>query len=230
MDRIFGSRDGGGGRRGDWKSVLAEKAAESLPTILESLGDTSRRRAAAPQRPQVNSQEPVRPPVAPNPAQRVPSSNSGQPAPVNRVAHAGQAQGTMPPPAAGFRIVPAAEEFSTVAESSPNATASEETANAQATVEIMPTEQEIYVTGVKRRVVACVQNGDEGAMIVDFLEIAWPEAVNYLEAFNAEQITEFFGNDPILREAVAHPRWAKILQQAQEYLHEDLSAQPAAAN
>jgi hypothetical protein len=226
--------DSGGGRRGDWKSVLAEKAAEVLPTVLENMSDTQRRRGAAGQRPQVR-QEPARPSVSPNvtpaPPQRV-----AMPAAVNRVVHPSAA----PPPAASFRVVASDESTDdrartgtsapVVADQSSGA-ANTDDATISATVEIMPTEQEIYVTGVKRSIVECMRNGDDGDMIVDYLERAWPEAVNWIEALPAEQITKFFANDPILSRVVADPRWETVLAQAQAYLHEDLPENvPAAAN
>lgn len=205
--------EAGGGRRGDWKQVLAERAAEHLPQIITAIGAPGRApRAVAPQRPQI-------PPAAAQP--------QAPPAPV-AVQQVQPAQRRMPAPAVPsgpLRVVPAEEGSVAPA----NAQAEEQPATSA--VEVI-TDEEFYIAGVKRRVVQLVRNGDvDGTMVVDFLEMAWPQAVNYLEAFPAEEVTKFFSQDPILAAAVEMPHWQRVLQEAQAYLHEDLPANvPVAAN
>lgn len=216
MDALRGESSNGKGR--GWKEIAAEKLADAVPTILERMQPAARRHApAGPPRPSVqpNGPAPVPMPRAPLPARPAPPA----------------------PPPAGFRIVPESEieqTYSAAAAPSDGQPSSSEPAESPAAVEVLPpedfAEQIAYVRGVKRRLVAAVVNaaldGDDGARIVDFLETAWPEAVTQLETFTAEQITEYFHADEILRHAVERPAWPRILGEAQAYLREDVPVTP----
>jgi len=206
MDKIFGGR---GGAR-DWKGVLADKVGDALPDLLNTIGNNARRRVpAAALRPNPQPTQTMRPSVQPN---VTPMRPQATPTP------------TAPPPAAGLRIVSpeSGETPNGGRENPPPSSANAPEVTTHVSPEILPTEEEIYFAGIKRRIVQCVQNGDEGALIVDFLEVAWPQMVNYLEALDAEKLTGFLAQDPILAEAVNHRNWRSVLGQAQTYLHEDL--------
>lgn len=212
MDELRG--EGGGRRRhrgdGDWKETLANKFGDALPTILERMGQP---RARPGVRPGVAPQQPQRPSVQPN----TPAARPAAPrAPA--------------PPATGLRVVSSEEPAASAPLGQTDSSAQEQPAQ-QAAVEVMAPEQlaaieeQAYFVGVKRRVVEAVKQGDEGSLIVDFLELAWPQMVNYLESYSPEQITTFLANDPVLAEAVHHSNWPRVLQQAQDYLAEDVPAE-----
>lgn len=190
---------GDSGGRGDWK----EKLVDAVPHILERLPIRRRGMPPAPG-------GPVRPSVEPNAA-------TPPTAPVRAPAAAPVRAARPVPPAAGFRVV--GEDSAAGGRENP----SESTAADSPAVENFA-EQIEYVRGVKRRVVAAVRqavgDGEDGARMVDFLEIAWPEAVDQLERFSAEQITTYFSSDEILQNAAADPGWPRILGEAQAYLRE----------
>jgi hypothetical protein len=210
MEKIFGGRGG----RGDWKAELGSRAMDLVPAVLERLGPP---RQPIPQRPGA-------PAVRPAPVQQRPAQPPQRPAPA---AAAPPVRPAAPAPAAtGLHVVTDQEAAAEVAAENPSA--------ATAQVEVLPPEaeaaREIYFNGVKIRVLQTVKAGGEfaGERIVDFLEIAWPEMVSYLESYSAETLTAFLQNDPILREAVAHTNWQTVLKEAQTYLHEDMQPEPVA--
>jgi len=216
FEKMDDLRGGGGGRRGkdaDWKETLANKFGDALPTILERMGQP---RARAGVRPGVAA-PPQRPSVQPNPQPITPRA---------------AAPGARPAPAAtGLRVV-SEEEAAPAASAEQPAASAQESAVPASAEQIAPEalaaiEEQAYYVGVKRRVLQAVKDGDEGSLIADFLELAWPQMVNYLESFNAEQISKFLAQDPILGEAVQHPNWPLVLRQAQEYLAEDAPAEMA---
>jgi len=205
------------GRPRDWKAIAAEKALDVLPGVLERMGTAQPRRGPQPvQRPQ-----PMRPSVPANPAPAQPP----MPQPM---------RGAAPPPATGLHVV---SETESAAGGRENPPPQQETSHPEGLVETaapaaetLPNAQPVqeaespeYLEGVKKKIVEAVRAGDDGSLIVDFLEMAWPAAVNYLEAFSAQQITELFAKDATLAHAVSSRNWQRCLLQAQTYLHQDLS-------
>jgi len=225
FEKIDELRGEGGGRRrrgdADWKETLANKFGDALPTILERMGQPRARPGA---RPGVAAQPPQRPSVPANPQPIVHTAASApgaRPVPPIRPA----------PAATGLRVV--SEEESAAKDTTENGRVTDEVpanppvaaAEQISAEQLAAIEEQAYFVGVKRRVLKAVMDGDEGSLIADFLELAWPQMVNYLESFSAEQVTNFLANDPILGEAVQHPNWPIVLKQAQQYLAEDLPAE-----
>lgn len=195
---------GESGRAGDWKDRLVD----AVPAILERLPVRRRGMPAAPG-------GPVRPSVEPN-AVTPPGTPARAPAAPPRVV-------SRPPAASGFRVVPS-DSAAGGRENPSESTATGSPAADRLEGQLDGDEQLAYVRGVKRRVVLAVRqaigDGEDGARIVDFLETAWPEAVDQLERFTPEQITGYFSSDEILHDAAADPGWPRILGEAKAYLAE----------
>jgi len=220
IDQFRGEGSGGSTRARDWKAALADRVGEAIPSILNNIA-TPRRgvRPGAPPPAVRPSIVPSVPPPGPNgstpPAVRHPSDSA--------------------PPAAGLRVVSteadlgqsAAARNGEIGRDNPASASASETPTSAASVDSM-TESDAQF--VKRRVVECVERGEdgEGELLVDFLEVAWPAAVNYLETFPGEQVTAFFSGDPILVLATQNKNWARVLREAQMYLSND--AEPAVPN
>ncbi|TMI88349.1 MAG: hypothetical protein E6H00_13020 [Bacillati bacterium ANGP1] len=212
FDRIEEFRGGSNGKPRDWKAELAGRVGEALPTILDNLSTRRGVRGVRPEPPPRPSVSAVSPAPHPASAAQVP-----RPAPVSR---------TAVPPAASLRIVSTEADPGT-AHGESAGDGRENPANASAVPVEADALDEHAANFVKRRIVECVARGEEGdgELIVDFLEVAWPAAVNYLEMFPAEQVTAFFSGDAILAQATQHQNWPRMLGEAQAYLAEEAPAE-----
>ena len=83
------------------------------------------------------------------------------------------------------------------------------------------TQGEAFINLVKLRVVAMVLNGEPGGAIVGFLVGAEQQQfVEMLVKYKPEEISAFLRNDPVLRQAVDHPDWGDVLDEAREYVQD----------
>lgn len=184
----------------DWKATLAEKAIEHVPEILREVRATAEAsRDAAGQRLE-----------AARANERIASAIRGMPAPPPVPSPAAVTPPT--PAASALKTVPAAEQENPAAETS-------------GSLEQSPA----FEAWIKQRMVAMIAAGEEPEAIVDFLDIAKPGFANDLVAYPPEQVTLFLSADPILKEAVAHPRWEKVLAAARAYILESAPEMPAPA-
>lgn len=93
--------------------------------------------------------------------------------------------------------------------------------HAPPSMEGLDTESPAIVQFVKERVVAMVQEGTPGGGIVAFLiGMRQEKFVQMLVKYTPEQISAFLRADPILRQAVEHPDWADVLEEARGYVHD----------
>jgi hypothetical protein len=200
IEKIRGNGNGGG--RSDWRSVLAEKAVEALPQVLDtvkqnreaSLKVAEEQRTAAEIRDRTaNTVKELRsqpPPPVPAPVVVAPQPSSVTPlrtVPLN---------GTTP------AETPAATNGQTV------------------------TTEDVVADWIKHRIVAGVQLGTDPEAIVDFLDVADPSVCDQLVAYPEEVVTGFLQNDPILQAAVNHPNWPAFFAAVRTYI---LAAEPETA-
>ncbi len=193
LDALRGEARGGGGTR-HWPEILAEKAVDHIPDVLNAIREnreTSReiadkRLAAA----QTNARAveamravPSHPAAPQNPAAAGPSTAAAVPAvsPLQTVPLADRPQ---PAAASGFEQTDAFSDW------------------------------------LKRRMVALIREGAEAEALVDFLDGAKPGFANDLVAYPVDQVTAFLAADPILKDAVADPRWPALLAAARAYILE----------
>jgi hypothetical protein len=191
LEKIRGGNGNGG--RSDWRSVLAEKAVEALPQVLDtvkqnreaSLKVAEENRATAEMRERTaKTIQEIRTHPAPSPP---PAVGAPQPSTVTPL-----------------RTVPL------------NGTTPAETAtptNGQTV-----TTEDVVADWIKHRIVAGVQLGTDPEAIVDFLDVADPSVCDQLVAYPAEVVTGFLQNDPILQAAVNHPNWSAFFAAARTYI------------
>ena len=204
LDELRGDRGGGGGR--DWKAVAVEKGLEHLPEVLREIRET---RVAAGEIAQtrleaVRTQERVIRNLPPRPAA---GSAAAQPA----------AASALHPSAAGpLPTVPLGEPEQPPSGAFGAADGLDSGNGSPTSLEASPE----FDKWLKRRMVLMIVNGDDAEAIVDFLDVAKPRFANDLVAYTSEQVTAALGADPILKDAVAHPRWPQVLARARAYIFE----------
>ncbi len=192
LDDLRGSGAGGGARH--WPEILAEKAVDHIPDVLNAIRegrDTSREiadkrlEAARTNERAVTAMRSAPSPTAPNPAAVArPSAAAAGPA------------------VSPLQTVPLGEAAAPAA-----AVALDQT--------------DVFSDWLKRRMVALIREGANAEAIVDFLDGAKPGFANDLVAFPPDQVTAFLAADPILKDAVADPRWPQLLAAARAYILEE---------
>jgi hypothetical protein len=202
IEKIRGGGNGAGGR-GDWRSVLAEKAVEALPQVLDTVKQN--REASL----KVAEEQRTAAEIRDRTAQTVKELRSQPP----------------PPPAAPSSATPPASTVTPMRTVPLNGTAPSETpapANGQTA-----NTDDLVADWIKQRIVAGVQLGTDPEAIVDFLDVADPSVCDQLVAYPAEVVTGFLQNDPILHAAVTHPNWPAFFAAARAYILSD-EPEPAA--
>lgn len=206
----------GGGKGEHWTTALIHQA----PAVLDKLGELNSTRLETAQtelrRAEIiaNARRGV---VTPPPAQQtvpVQTSANHPPAPRPATPQPG------PAPAAGpLRMAPM---DSNGASAAPPA---EIVNSVPPSMESLDTESPAIVQFVKERVVAMVQEGTPGGGIVAFLiGMRQEKFVQMLVKYTPEQISAFLRADPILRQAVDHPDWADVLEEARGYVRDQEAA------
>jgi hypothetical protein len=205
LDELRGS-SGGGGRR-DWKNTLVDRGLEALPAVLDTLKQTrdasvqiAQERARA-----AESLRHVQPPSA-TPAR--PSVMTPRPAAAPTAAADPAVVAS-----SGLRTVPIDRA---VPIDQPGAEPA--AAPAEVYVETIDRNSTAYVNLVKQTIVEMINRGDHGEQIVDYLDGAKPGFSNTLVQYPPEQLTAYLSLDPILREAVNHPNWSEVLDEARNYI------------
>jgi hypothetical protein len=234
LDKLDGLRGGapaaGGGTGRTTGYDLIERGIEKLPEILDKVGENSERnlRAAEARRAGLDAQErtlhaaraaggaggvATAPPASsrlgtsPTPRAAQPGAPAAGPLRIVPVAPAGGAGG-------GDAMPPAVEVIPSNGTSIPGSAA----------------EEDIFLNGVKRRIVNLIAQGEEPEFIVDFLEAARPDMIPYLVNYPPAQVTAYFSNDPILHAATEDPRWETVLAGARAYILEsEPEPEPAGA-
>lgn len=215
MISIFKSLDeirgGGGGGRRDWKATLAERALDAVPQVLDTFRQTreanveiARERARASE-----NLRHVANPSAPPVRTSVMTPRGTAPAPAAAPGH------TIDPRVVsngGLRTVPLDR-----VEASAEASAA---VPAEIVFETIDRNSPAFDNFLKQTIVEMVLRGDHGEQIVDFLDGAKPGYSENLVRFSPEQLTGYFGADPILRAAVDHPSWFEVLDEARKYILE----------
>lgn len=200
----------GGGKMGLME--LGALALEKGPEILAKMQEISADRAsvARDQRLRTEAAASVVRRGPPPPPAALPTSAMPPAAPPAR-APAG------PAPPSGLRMTPLGDEPlpapAAPAEAAPDAA--------------IDTEAPAFVAHVKRRVVELIEEGSDGATIVDFLygnkQFAMLEM---LQKASPAQITTALAMDPVLGRATRHADWPALLQEAKEYLADMAAAAP----
>jgi hypothetical protein len=179
--------------KADWRSEAISAGRELLPQVLETI---STARAPGTPRQVPPRYAPQRAPQPQPPARPMPSPGpSAAPAP-GAAANGG-----------GLRMVPMDEQ--------PGPTAPEVAAQPGGDPFAFVNE-DTYMAAVKQRIVQVVRAPQltpeyAGDMLVDGLEMMWPDMLEQLKILTEEQITAFLSRDPILMYATQDPRWPAVL-------------------
>jgi hypothetical protein len=206
----------GGGKGEHWSTALIHQA----PAVLDRLAEIDSTRLQTAQtemrRAEIiaNARRGI---VTPPPTQQpAPVQTSANRPPAARPA----APQPAPAPAAGpLRMTPMGGGEASAA---PTA---EVVNNAPPSMAGLDTENPAVVQFVKERVVAMVQEGTPGGGIVAFLiGMRQERFVQMLVKYTPEQIAVFLRADPILRQAVDHPDWADVLEEARSYVRDQEAA------
>ena len=179
--------------KADWRSEAISAGRELLPQVLETI---STARAPGTPRQAPPRYAPQRAPQPQPPARPMPSPGpSAAPAP-GAAANGG-----------GLRMVPMDEQ--------PGPTAPEVAAQPGGDPFAFVNE-DTYMAAVKQRIIQVVRAPQltpeyAGDMLVDGLEMMWPDMLEQLKILTEEQITAFLSRDPILMYATQDPRWPAVL-------------------
>lgn len=203
-----------GGKGEHWTTALIHQA----PAVLDKLAEIDSTRLQTAQtemrRAEIiaNARRGI---VTPPPAQQPPVvQTSASHPPATRPAPAQPA-----PPAGPLRMAPMDGNSASAAPSA------EVVNSAPPSMAGLDTESPAIVQFVKERVVAMVQEGTPGGGIVAFLiGMRQEKFVQMLVKYTPEQISAFLRADPILRQAVDHPDWEDVLEEARGYVRDQEAA------
>lgn len=206
LDELRGGASGG---TTDWKSMLVQKVGEHIPEIIREVRETREagREIANTRLEAVRTQERVMKNLPPHPAAVSPGV---RPAAATNMSAASGALPTVPlgEPGHPSGEVHAADGLDSGIGSPTSLEASPE-----------------FDKWLKGRMVAMIASGDDPEAIVDFLDVAKPGFANDLVIYPSEQVTAALSQDPILKDAVAHPRWPQVLARARAYIFEAAGTQ-----
>jgi len=207
IDEIRGNGGGGGGRRSShwWDSSLAEKAVDAIPGLLDTFKETreaNMRIASDRARASDNLRAIGRQPAAPAPGAQ--PAATAQPATAEIRSSSGLHTVPLERGDVGAYAVPDTQPDAAVPET--------------VIVETIDRNTPAFDNFLKQGIVEAIYRGDHGEPIVDFLDVAKPGFSNVLVQYAPEQLTAFFGRDPILQAAVKHPNWLVVLEEARKYI------------
>jgi hypothetical protein len=213
----------GAGKAEHWTTALVNGVVQRAPELLDKLAEqnatklevarTELRRAEV----IANARRGAAAPPAPiAPVQT--SANQPHPAPSTATPRPAVA-----PPAGPLRMTPIDGNAG-----NPPPAPAELVSSEPPSVTGIDTESPGIVQFVKERVVAMVQEGTPGGGIVAFLiGMRQQKFVQMLVKYTPEEISAYLRADPLLRQAVEHPDWPDVLEEARSYVQDQETAAAA---
>jgi len=205
FDKLDEVRGGGGGRRRDWKAILAERAVDAIPDVLDAFTKTREANLEVARNRRATAEAMGRIPVPGGIPGRQPGAPSVTPTGTAAI-----------PSASGLHTVRFDSTASPAAAAPPATAAAPE--SAPVVLEMIDRNSPAFDNFLKQTVVEMIYRGEYGEVIVDFLDGAKPGFSETLIQYAPDVVTAFFARDPILAAAVNHPRWPEVLQEARKYL------------
>lgn len=220
VDKLLVVAEKLGGRMGGKQSVfavVAEKIAENVPQMLEAVGTVMDKWTKVAEQNRLSSEYRYAAAVA------IANANAGKtalPGAPGAPPIPGVNRGPMPipaPPGAPANVAPPTP----AAPPMPGLHALDVEPVGAATIPGAPGGVFDLLAVVKDRVVNCIQRGDEGGVIVDFIYGMDERLVSAFVGMSEEELTAFFAADPILAQAITMPRFKECIAEMVATINDD---------